>query len=299
MGLRDFFRPRWQHPDGAVRAAAVKALTDQTLIARLVKTDDDWNVRRTAVTKLTDQALLAEVAETNEDPSVRWAAAQALLGGPLHAELGADDTLHLVARESGRRFPHTADSKVVPIGHQAEDTEVDGATAGTPTRSGESPLVDEYRRQLAEAKAQSDVVRREARAATEALSSALVRARAEADERVAGVLKDTRDKAAQALTAQLSRVQAEADARLEAELSHARAGAERRRTAEWLRLEAEAAEKCHVAARDARQSATVMAAATLAAEVERLQGEADRKLTDVQAQRDAARREARSRRRER
>jgi tetratricopeptide (TPR) repeat protein len=53
------------------RLAAVKKLTDQTLLADIAKNDNDSIVRLAAVKKLTDQTLLADIAKNTKDPVVR------------------------------------------------------------------------------------------------------------------------------------------------------------------------------------------------------------------------------------
>jgi hypothetical protein len=53
----------------------VRALTDQTVLVHVAKTDSDGSVRKAAVEKLTDQTVLARVAKTDSDDAVRVAAA--------------------------------------------------------------------------------------------------------------------------------------------------------------------------------------------------------------------------------
>jgi hypothetical protein len=84
MGFLDRFKPtpRWKHPDGTVRAAAVEALPDddQTLLASIVFEDPDPAVRRAAVGKLTDAATLARVAREDADEVVRLEAREVAVG---------------------------------------------------------------------------------------------------------------------------------------------------------------------------------------------------------------------------
>ncbi len=84
MGFLDRFKPapRWKHPDGTVRAAAVEALPDddQSLLASIALDDPDPGVRRAAVGKLTDASTLARVAREDADEAVRLEAREVAVG---------------------------------------------------------------------------------------------------------------------------------------------------------------------------------------------------------------------------
>ena len=54
MFLADLFRPKWKHSKPSVRLDAIKALTDQALLAKIAKTDSDPEVRDAAEKRLTD-----------------------------------------------------------------------------------------------------------------------------------------------------------------------------------------------------------------------------------------------------
>jgi tetratricopeptide (TPR) repeat protein len=71
MAIADWFRPKWRHSNPAVRAAAVKALTDPAILGRVAKGDVDASIRRTAVELLRDQGVLGEVAKSDVDEQVR------------------------------------------------------------------------------------------------------------------------------------------------------------------------------------------------------------------------------------
>lgn len=58
-------RPKWQHPDAAVRAAAMATLDDQSLLAQIVEQDESDAVRLAALQRLTDQSALARIARSN------------------------------------------------------------------------------------------------------------------------------------------------------------------------------------------------------------------------------------------
>jgi hypothetical protein len=88
MGLIDLFRPKWKHPDIKIRGEAVEKLTDQSILARIAKTDESW-IRLKAVINpnFTDQKLLAEIAFSDEYPRVRESAVKKLIDQKLIAEI--------------------------------------------------------------------------------------------------------------------------------------------------------------------------------------------------------------------
>lgn len=59
-----------------VRRLAVTKVTDQSVLAKVAKTDTHAGVRKEAVKKVTDQSLLAEVAMTDDDGEVRTEAVE-------------------------------------------------------------------------------------------------------------------------------------------------------------------------------------------------------------------------------
>ncbi len=58
-------RPKWQHRDPAVRAAAVMALDDQAALEEIVENDADEAVKHAALRRLKDQDVLARIAKSN------------------------------------------------------------------------------------------------------------------------------------------------------------------------------------------------------------------------------------------
>ena len=76
MNLLDKFRtqPEWQSDDPAIRAAAVREISDdeaaQEILAEIARHDQDAGVRREAVIRLEDIGVLVDVS-TDRDPSVR------------------------------------------------------------------------------------------------------------------------------------------------------------------------------------------------------------------------------------
>jgi hypothetical protein len=69
MELKDLFRPKWKHSESKVRLAAVKQLTNQTLLIDIARNDPDDEVRKAAIEHLEDQAVLAEIARSNPAPT--------------------------------------------------------------------------------------------------------------------------------------------------------------------------------------------------------------------------------------
>jgi Domain of Unknown Function (DUF349) len=73
MDLIARLRPKWRHPDPAVRAAAVRDMgtEEQERLATVAGSDPDAHVRRLAIRKLRDVAVLERVAETEGDRGLR------------------------------------------------------------------------------------------------------------------------------------------------------------------------------------------------------------------------------------
>ena len=73
MSLLDRFRPKWQHSDTDVRAAAVRHLgkDDAELLGAVAQSDPDARVRRIAVKKLDNPKLLLEIGTHDEDEHLR------------------------------------------------------------------------------------------------------------------------------------------------------------------------------------------------------------------------------------
>lgn len=93
MALLDRLRPKpeWKHPDPAVRAEAVRRLgaQERDLLVAILHEDADPRVRRAAVKKLSDPSLLAEAASGDGDAGVREEAVEMLVFLALHAKDGS------------------------------------------------------------------------------------------------------------------------------------------------------------------------------------------------------------------
>jgi hypothetical protein len=80
MDLLARLRPRWRHPDPAVRAAAVRDMgaEDQDRLEAIAGSDPDPQVRRIAIEKLERAAPLERLAETDADHALRERARERL-----------------------------------------------------------------------------------------------------------------------------------------------------------------------------------------------------------------------------
>ena len=66
MSFFDRLRPKWKHPDPAVREQAVRALDDQAVLEKIADSDACEAVQLAAVRRLTDQHVLARFARGKE-----------------------------------------------------------------------------------------------------------------------------------------------------------------------------------------------------------------------------------------
>lgn len=74
MSLLDSFKPKWKHSDPKVRREALKKITDQKVLYKIVSYDKNSGVRKTAIEKVTDQDVLSEIVMNDENADVRKAA---------------------------------------------------------------------------------------------------------------------------------------------------------------------------------------------------------------------------------
>ncbi len=61
MSIADWFKPKWKHSKPAVRLAAVEELTDQNVLARISRNDEDREAREAALKRVTDQRVSADI----------------------------------------------------------------------------------------------------------------------------------------------------------------------------------------------------------------------------------------------
>ena len=73
MALLHFFKPKWQHPDPAIRRQAVQALSseDETTLIQISREDDTPAVRRLALRRINDLAVLHTAVSDDSDKEVR------------------------------------------------------------------------------------------------------------------------------------------------------------------------------------------------------------------------------------
>ena len=69
MGLRDLFRPKWQHSNPKIRCEAIAELDNQALLAQIACIEDEaLSVRKAALQRMTDQSLLGDIARGKTEP---------------------------------------------------------------------------------------------------------------------------------------------------------------------------------------------------------------------------------------
>lgn len=104
MGFLDLFRPKWKHSDPNVRLEAIKDLSADEDLPRLVQVarhDRDVRVRRIAIKKIDDPELLLEVAQAEPDEDLRRdaldKASERMLAAALQADAAAEAS-EIIAR---------------------------------------------------------------------------------------------------------------------------------------------------------------------------------------------------------
>ena len=76
MSFLDRFKPqpRWNHPDAAIRAAAIAEIPDDQehrgAIEELASSDADVRVRSAAIDRISDATVLARLARSEQDPTL-------------------------------------------------------------------------------------------------------------------------------------------------------------------------------------------------------------------------------------
>lgn len=108
MGFLDLFRPKWKHSDPNVRLEAIKDLSSEDDLPRLMQVarhDRDVRVRRIAVKKIDDPDLLIEVAQAEPDDDLRRDAAdkagELMLSAVLQADGAGEAAAALTKLSSG------------------------------------------------------------------------------------------------------------------------------------------------------------------------------------------------------
>lgn len=115
MGFLDFFKPKWKHSDPDVRHEAVRHLSDQAILTRVVREDRDPRIRKLALRKLSDPRLLRQVADNDPDEPLRRQAESALIEAARSADEGAA-TAALAELSSQRDLADVVKrSPVVPV----------------------------------------------------------------------------------------------------------------------------------------------------------------------------------------
>jgi hypothetical protein len=77
MAILDLFKPKWKNSNWIIRRDAMESITDQAILAEVVKKDSDLEVRMAALQRITDQIILAEIVNSKNEsclnPTVRIA----------------------------------------------------------------------------------------------------------------------------------------------------------------------------------------------------------------------------------
>ena len=122
MGFFDLFRPKWKHPDPAVRLAAVERLDDQAVLVVVATADADEDVRKAAVERLDDQVVLVEIATTDADEDVRKAAVERLDDQEVLVEIAATDADDEVRIAAVKRVAHNSKANLRDAAAEIEAT---------------------------------------------------------------------------------------------------------------------------------------------------------------------------------
>ena len=76
--FKDFFNPKWKHSDSRIRRNSISKITDQSLLAKIAKNDEDEEVCNEAIRYLTNQDFIADVAKNANKFDSRYLAIQKL-----------------------------------------------------------------------------------------------------------------------------------------------------------------------------------------------------------------------------
>jgi Domain of Unknown Function (DUF349) len=117
MSFLDRFKPqpRWKHPDGAVRVAAVTEIPDDEAhrgtIEELAASDEDVRVRTAAMERVADSGLLTRLARSEQDAELRRRITERLVAiAVAPADTDADAALALEGLNDPRQFSTIAKS---------------------------------------------------------------------------------------------------------------------------------------------------------------------------------------------
>lgn len=91
MGLFNFSKPKWQHPDFKIRMEAVKYLSDKQLLYKIAICDESSAVRQEAIKSMTDQNNLAEIAKRSVHEKERFEAVKKLVDQDINAHIAKTD----------------------------------------------------------------------------------------------------------------------------------------------------------------------------------------------------------------
>ncbi len=121
MDLIARLRPRWRHPDPAVRAAAVRDMgsEERDRLGAIAGADPDPHVRRVAIKKLEDPALLERVAQGEADPALRDLAVERAAEVRVKIAASGDSLAECTAALEGLTDPRTLATVAAKATHES------------------------------------------------------------------------------------------------------------------------------------------------------------------------------------
>jgi len=71
MGLKDLFKPKWQHPDPKVRLNAIKKLKDESILIEIAQKETVEEIRIAAIKRINDEETLRKIIKKESSKSIR------------------------------------------------------------------------------------------------------------------------------------------------------------------------------------------------------------------------------------
>ncbi len=180
MGVLDFLKPKWKHPEAEIRKLAIINLDDEKVLAKLSESDADrgvrrlahvrisgeqqvlltiakldpvWEVRLWAVSQLREQTFLAEIVRTHPEYEIREEAVSHINNIPIIEELLKTDISELVQERLDylKINPHIATDTILDVIPENEteldqeniDQEMDQTESESEPEPGSEPQEDD------------------------------------------------------------------------------------------------------------------------------------------------------------
>jgi len=112
MSFLNLIRPKWNHPDEAVRLSFVEKTENQTILAKVAGKEPLWLIRIVAVKKLKNQILLEQIAMHDENVSVRIGAVLKLKNHVVLEEIKKNDKKKDVRETAANRLKRILEYKM-------------------------------------------------------------------------------------------------------------------------------------------------------------------------------------------